>query len=288
MSDNRRDVIERPRFTRRGAVKLMAAGAGACVAHAFLIEPNLLNVHRRAMTLPRLPKALDGLRVGVMADFHFSPDKDAGLIQRAVEAVAREKLDLVLLPGDFVTSSHEVIPPLLEHLSGLKARHGVFASMGNHDGWHGSESGMKRCFEKAGIGLLINQHSLISVRNEALALAGTDFVWLGRPNPGRTLRGIHPDTPVVSLVHEPDYFDTMVRHRRIDLQVSGHTHGGQCRIPFLSPTPVKVRYGEKYVQGAFEHDESRLFVTRGVGTTGVRVRFACPPELAVLTLRSPA
>jgi predicted MPP superfamily phosphohydrolase len=276
------------RFSRRGALKLMTAGAGACVANAFLVEPNLLNISRHEIIMPHLPGALDGLRVGVMADFHFDPEKDHDLVARAVARVARENLDLVLLPGDFVTGSHKVIPPLLEHLSSLRTRHGVFASVGNHDGWHGSRAEMRRRFEKAGISLLVNRNSLVSIRNETLAIAATDFVWLGKPDPAATLRGIHRDTPVISLVHEPDYFDTMTRHRRIDLQVSGHTHGGQCRIPFVSPTPVKVRFGEKYVRGAFEEGDSRLFVTRGIGTTGLRVRFACPPELAILTLRGVA
>lgn len=236
--------------------------------------------------MPCLPKTLDGLRVGAMADFHYRPDDDDELVAEAVAAANREALDLILMPGDFVASSPTVIPPLLEHLSLLQARHGIFASMGNHDGWHDSRKSLPKQFEKAGIALPVNHHSLISVRHETLAVAATDFIWLGRPDPAKTLRGIHDDTPVISLVHEPDYFDTMLRHRRIDLQVSGHTHGGQCRIPGIPYTPVKVRHGEKYIHGSFESGDSRLFVTRGVGTTGIRVRFACAPELAILTLRS--
>jgi predicted MPP superfamily phosphohydrolase len=89
---------------------------------------------------------------------------------------------------------------------------------------------------------------------------------------------------VLSLVHEPDYFDEMSTFRNL-LQVSGHTHGGQCRVPFFGFVPAKVACGKKYIQGAFSRGASRLFVTRGIGTTGLRVRFACPPEVALLTLR---
>jgi uncharacterized protein len=90
------------------------------------------------------------------------------------------------------------------------------------------------------------------------------------------------------LVHEPDYFDTLTRHRDIVVQLSGHTHGGQCRVPLVDYAPVKVAYGRKYIYGAFQRGDSRLFVTRGLGTVGMRVRFACPPEVALLTLRAPA
>ncbi len=117
-------------------------------------------------------------------------------------------------------------------------------------------------------------------------MAGTDFVWRGRPDLARTLKGIPADTPILALVHEPDYFDTMTAHREIMLQLSGHTHGGQCRVPLIGYAPVGVTFGRKYVYGGFSRGESHLFVTSGVGTTGPRIRFACPPELAVLTLRT--
>ena len=103
--------------------------------------------------------------------------------------------------------------------------------MGNHDGWTGSPRPSRRQFEKSGISFLTNQHSLLTIHGESLAIAGTDFVWLGKPDPERTLRGIPAETPVLALVHEPDYFDAMAARREILLQVSGHTHGGQCRVP---------------------------------------------------------
>jgi predicted MPP superfamily phosphohydrolase len=144
---------------------------------------------------------------------------------------------------------------------------------------------MSRRFERAGISLLINRNSVIRIKGEKFAIAATDHVWQGKPDPLLTLRGIPPEVPVLALVHEPDFFDRMATFRNL-LQISGHTHGGQCRVPFLGYAPAKVRYGRKYIQGSFSRNESRLFVTRGLGTTGMRVRFACPPEVALLTLRS--
>jgi predicted MPP superfamily phosphohydrolase len=179
-----------------------------------------------------------------------------------------------------------VMVPLLEHLRKLEAAHGVFAVMGNHDGWNIDGAMVRELFEKVGISFLINRHSLLSIGGDPLAIAGTDFIWRGKPDPVRTLKGIAPGIPVLAMVHEPDYFDVMAAQRNILLQVSGHTHGGQCRVPLAGYAPITVKYGRNYNYGEYTRGDSKLFVTRGVGTTGPRVRFACPPELAVLTLRA--
>jgi predicted MPP superfamily phosphohydrolase len=273
-------------LTRRNALKLLTAEALGSLADACWFEPGHLSITRKDMVCPKLPPGLDGLRIGLLADFHFRPEQDGELIERVVAKVHGEKLDLVALAGDFIDSQAGTLTPLLERLEKLSAAHGVFAVMGNHDGWSGNSDVIRRQFEKAGISFLINQHSLLSVRGETLAVAGTDYVWLGKPDPARTFNGIATSTPIVAIVHEPDYFDTITAHREILLQLSGHTHGGQCRVPLTGYAPIKVKYGEKYVYGDFARGDSQLFVTRGVGTTGLRVRFACPPELAVLTLRT--
>jgi predicted MPP superfamily phosphohydrolase len=275
-----------PLLGRRNAMKLLFGGAAGSFANGFWIEPGRLSVTRAEISCPRLPSALDGLRIGVMADIHFKPDQDEALLEQAVATLNREKPDLIALPGDFMDEDPAVIGPMLDLLKKLAPAHGVFASMGNHDGWAFDGSAMRRRFERAGISFLINRNHGIRVRNEKLAIAATDHVWLGKPDPAATLRGIAANTPVIALVHEPDYFDELTQRRDIQLQLSGHTHGGQCRVPFVDYTPAKVAYGRKYIHGAFESGDSRLFVTRGVGTVGLRVRFACPPEVAVLTLRA--
>ena len=275
-----------PFLNRRRALKLLFGGAAGSAANGFWYEPGRLTVTRQEISCARLPDALDGLRLGMMADIHFKPNQDEVLLEEAVETLNREKLDLIALPGDFMDKDPKVIEPMLELLKKLSPTHGVFASMGNHDGWSAEVESMRRRFEKAGISLLINRNQNIRVRNEVLAIAATDHIWLGKPDPSATLRGIAEGTPVIALVHEPDYFDELTEHRNIQLQLSGHTHGGQCRVPFVEYTPAKVAYGRKYIYGAFARGDSRLFVTRGLGTVGLRVRFACPPEVAVLTLRS--
>ena len=273
-------------LSRRSAIKIMLAGGIGSGANAFCIEPGRLGVTHREIACPGIPAALDGLRVGLIADVHFKPDKDADLLDEAVTALNAEQPDLIALPGDFVDRDHSVVVPMLETLRRLQAPHGVFASMGNHDGWTTDAAQMRSRFEKAGIAFLVNHHTRLTVRNEPLAIAATDYVWRGKPDPAKTLRGIPAQTPVLALVHEPDFFDEMVRHRPIALQLSGHTHGGQCRVPVVGYAPAKVAYGRKYVYGDFASGDSRLFVTRGLGTSGLRVRFACQPEVAILTLRA--
>ena len=266
-------------------MRLLAGGTAAAFAEALWIEPRLLCVNRHDVACRNLPTGLEGLRVGVLADFHFRPDKDEALVEKVVARVNAENLDLLALAGDYVTRSGEVLAPLLRILERVRTRHGVFAVMGNHDGWHPGREYMRRSFEKAGIPFLINRNSQIRIKGDTLAVAGTDFVWLGKPDPAATLKGIAPGTPLLALVHEPDYFDVMSAQRDILLQVSGHTHGGQCRVPLVGYAPAKVDFGRKYIKGSFTRGGSNLFVTSGVGTVGLRVRFACPPELAVLTLR---
>jgi predicted MPP superfamily phosphohydrolase len=182
-------------------MKLLFCGAAGSMVNGFWIEPGRLSVTRAEISCARLPAALDGLRVGLMADIHFKPDQDEALLAEAVATLNREKPDLIALPGDFMDKDPAVIGPMLDLLKKLAPAHGVFASMGNHDGWSGDGSAMRRRFEKAGISFLINRNHGIRVCNENLAIAATDHIWLGKPDPAATLRGIAADTPVIALVH---------------------------------------------------------------------------------------
>lgn len=273
-------------FNRRQSLKLLlAASPIAACAQAFIIEPKHLSTTRKTIWLKSLPPELDGLKMAHLSDFHYKPGTDDSLMEKIVAAVNSESADFIALTGDYVTEDSAVLPPLMEHLRNLTAQHGIYAVMGNHDGWTAPAEYYKQHFESVGIPFLINQNTRVEINGANLHIAGTDYVWMGHPDPSKTLKGIPLDEPVIALVHEPDYFDTMCSVRNIDLQLSGHTHGGQCRVPIIGYAPVKVRYGEKYVYGHFQHDQSQLFVSRGTGTSGLRVRFACPPELVILTLR---
>lgn len=275
------------KLSRRQTLKtLFTATPIAAAANAFFIEPNRLSITRREIQIKNLAPELDGFTIGQLSDFHYKPEKDHSLMEKVVAAVNAEQVDFLALTGDYITEDASVLAPLMEHISQLESKYGAAAIMGNHDGWTSARGIFRRSFEKIGIPFLINQNTKIDINGTPLHVAGSDYVWLGAPDVAKTLKGIPSDSPVIALVHEPDFFDNMRAVRDIDLQLSGHTHGGQCRVPLIGYAPVKVDYGKKYIYGHYQQDRSQIFVSRGTGTSGLRVRFACPPELVVLTLRS--
>ena len=192
--------------------------------------------------------------------------------------------DLILLTGDYVDGDAPEIEPLLEHLAKLRAKHSIVACMGNHDGWINDGEYYRKLFNKLGVDFLINENMKQSLKGGELNLAATDFVWRGNPDPVATLKGVGAREPLITLVHEPDYFDTMLELRDHHLQLSGHTHGGQCRVPWIGYAPMKVKFGKKYICGEYRQNDSGVFVSKGIGTTGLRVRFSCLPEIVSITL----
>jgi hypothetical protein len=270
-------------ITRR---KFIYGAMGLAVADAFFIEPNISHISENELIVPYLPPALDGLKVVHLADLHYKPDKDEGLLSSVVEKINKIHPDLIILTGDYVDVDTSGIDPMLEYLSKLKSKHGILACMGNHDGWQANGQFFKTRFEKNGIQFLINENTALKINNETLHIAATDHIWYGNPNPVATLKGISNDAPLITMVHEPDYFDTMLKHRDHYLQLSGHTHGGQCRVPLINYAPKKVDYGRNYIHGTYTKENSSIFVTKGLGTTDLRVRFSCLPEIALHTLKA--
>ncbi|MDA7888786.1 metallophosphoesterase [Akkermansiaceae bacterium] len=273
------------RITRRSSIALMAAGIPGGI-WAGGIEPNQLSITRRDLTLPNWPKALDGFQIAQVTDLHYRPGTDDKLLTKVITALKDESPDLITLTGDFVIKDSSSLPELFRELKALSAPEGIFASPGNHDRWHCSPSQLKTVIEKSGVGYLSNSGTTLSIKGENIYLAGIDSIWGGVPDPAKTWKGHRKSDPVIALVHEPDAFDNLRENRRLDLQLSGHTHGGQCRVPLIGYAPAKVKYGKNYIYGHFQKDQSQLWVGRGIGTVGLRVRFACAPELVLLTLRS--
>ena len=273
------------KITRRSAIALAGVG-GTSAIWAAAIEPDLLTVTRKDVTLPRWPKSLDGFRIAQITDVHYRPGSDDELVTKLRKAVEAEAPDLIAITGDFVIDDPSSLPEFTKAFKGISATHGVFASPGNHDRWHCNVGNLKKEIEGIGVSYLHNVGTNVSIKGENIFINGLDSVWGGYPSPNLAWNGHRKDTPVVSLVHEPDFFDDLRSSKPLDLQLSGHTHGGQCRVPLIGYAPAKVNYGRNYIYGHFEKDCSQLFVGRGIGTVGFRVRFACRPELVILTLRS--
>jgi len=288
MTSKNTSSVNRRHFLKTSVLgSLTLAGGVGAFGYARWIEPNHLSVTRKKIVIPNFPPALNGLTIAQMTDFHYRPDSEDALMAEAVEVVNAARPDLIALTGDFISHEPQVFTPLMAHLSKLRAKHGIYGIMGNHDGWNAPYSLFQKGFQQAGFEFLINARTHIEINGERLSILGTDSIWSGQLDLPACYRGHHAGDPVIALVHEPDVFDQISDNYPVSLQLSGHTHGGQCRVPLIGYAPIKVKYGEKYIYGEYarktDHGDARIFVSRGLGTVGAPVRFACPPEVAILT-----
>jgi len=281
----RRKILTRRNFLFTTAgIGLSGIAAGG---YGFGIEPNRVKIRRQIMKIQGLPEVFEGMKLVQLADIHFQTGRDETLMENVVEAVNKLDADVILHTGDYVARDTNSLQNLAEYFEQLKCKQNSYAILGNHDVWHGTQSYYKKYFDNLGIRLLINQSTEIKRGNESLSLVGLDSAWAGKPDIKKAFYGISEDRVAITMMHEPDYFDEIVKFRQNFFQISGHTHGGQCRVPFVKYAPVKVKYGEKYIDGYYTREEGQqLFVSSGIGTSGLRVRFSCVPEVVLMTLQS--
>jgi len=256
----------------------MVAGAGSYEYGAEL-ERHQISVERHVIALPLGEQGPPALRVVSLTDFHYDPLHEVEFFQKCVKRTNELDPDVVLLTGDFVTHSCKRVEELTEVLAGLKPRHGLYACLGNHDHWNTSPQRILECLDKAGIDLLRNQHSRIHVNGGEVIFVGLDSIWSGNPMWDSAARGLKKDDRTIVLMHEPDYADTVKLDPRAVFQLSGHTHGGQVRLPLFGALRLPT-YGRRYQEGFYDVGKMKLYVNRGLGTIGIHVRFLCPPEIA--------
>ena len=261
---------------------------------AVCVEPARLVVREVEVRLPGWPVALAGLRVAVLSDLHAgrAPPRGRARGARSWRATNASRPDLVVLLGDYVVGGEfgaRFVEPevFARELGGLRAPLGVVAVLGNHDWWYDGPR-VRRALEAAGLRVLENEAI-------ALARAGARHPLLGGgsrrpldaavPIPRPALRSVPPGEPVLLLTHNPDVFPEVPA--RVTLTLAGHTHGGQVKLPVLGTPVVPSRYGRRYAAGLVVEDGKRLFVTPGLGTSILPVRFGVPPEISLLTLLPP-
>ncbi len=243
-----------------------------------------LSVETVHIPIAHLHPALEGFKIVQLSDLHFLPHTPLSLIRSAVARAGELKPDLIVLTGDYVTHEAETIFGMTDVLGDLDARYGVFAILGNHDVRAGKRI-ISHAIEETGITLLQNEGITFDVGQGQLLLAGVDDCIWGQPDLRRALDRQPADALTLLLAHEPDVIDEFSQAGRIDLQLSGHTHGGQIRLPFWG-TPVLPKLGKKYVHGLRRINGSWLYTNRGIGMVGMPVRFSCPPEVTELILYS--
>lgn len=260
-----------------------AAGIGALglasLAYMALGEPARPALVQVALRLPDLPAGLDGLRIGQITDSHIGLPHTARNLVWAVEQMRREQPDLVVLTGDLV-GRRRAIPDLPALLRGLSAPLGIYAVPGNHDYWEGLPD-LRAALGRRGIPLLLNEHRRLRWNGADLWLVGVDDIWDGRPDFEAALRGVSRDAFTLLLAHAPDTADEASRYG-FAAQLSGHTHGGHLRLPFIGPF-TRPRFGLRYVMGHYKVGRMALYVSRGLG--GAPLRLLCRPEATIFTLR---
>ena len=276
------------RWTRGKIITLALFGIAALlVIYALFIEPNRLIVHRETIALTSWPTELRGLKIAAISDIHAgAPHITLDKVRHLVALTNSEQPDLILLPGDFVIQNvigGSFIDPtaLAAELKHLKSRAGVFAALGNHDWWYNAPR-VRNAFEEAGIRVLDNETIKIEHNGKAFWLAGFADEWEGNPNIAETLKPITGDLPVIAFTHNPDLFPEVPN--RVALTVAGHTHGGQIALPLLGRLVVPSKFKQRYAAGLVAENGKQLFVTTGVGTSIIPVRFGVPPEIALLTI----
>jgi len=254
----------------------------------FAIEPATLRNEDYEIAPPDWPEGCDGLRVAVLSDLHVgSPWNGLDKLDRIVALTQHADPDLILLGGDYVRGvrAGRFVPPneIAAVLRQLSAPLGVWAVLGNHDWWFGAPS-VRAAFDAVGIPILEDNATRISRGACSFWLAGISDLWESRHDIAGTLAQITDSAPVLAFTHNPDLFPDIPA--RISLTIAGHTHGGQVYIPFWGRPVVPSRYGERYAIGHVVEGGRHLFVSPGLGTSIIPVRFLVPPEVSLLTLRA--
>jgi len=246
-------------------------------------------MEQHTLHLTRLPDAFRGMRIVQVSDFHYAEYTESWFLRDVVRHVNQLKPDLVLMTGDFISLgplSHSYarrhMPECAAILSEIECPL-RYASLGNHDMEVGAAC-VVGALREHGIPTLVNQAVALERGGQRLWLAGLGSACFQDANPAAAIPSAAQTgkEPVIVMAHEPDILPEVARYNA-DLMLSGHTHGGQIRLPLLPPLVLPI-YGRQYVEGLFRQGPTQLYVNRGIGAVGVPFRFNCPAEITAFTL----
>ncbi|HLA07419.1 MAG TPA: metallophosphoesterase [Anaerolineales bacterium] len=281
---SRRDFLK---LLKTGAIDLALLAAGGGI-YSFLVEPGLVRVESVSLKLRRLTSGFSGIRMAQISDIHMGGWMNAEHLQNVVNLVVAQKPDVLLFTGDFLighvfdADSEQAVRDLITILTPLAASFPSFAILGNHDYWTNPEA-VREVLRSCNIADLTNTVFTMTRGAEKLHLCGVDDIWEGDVRMDNVLGQIANDGAAILLAHEPDFADTSAATGRFDLQVSGHSHGGQVVIPFIGP-PILPYLGRKYPSGLYQVGKMYQYTSRGVGMGRLPVRFNCPPEITLFIL----
>ena len=274
---------------RVGLASLLLLGA-LLVFYGFFIEPNRLVVRHQTIAIQQWPQHLDGLRIAVLADIHAGGSFiDESKLRTIVERTNQLQPEMVVILGDFIAGDGrrhallmepEVFAPILKNFN---APLGIYSVLGNHDWWYDGLK-VRGVLEQNGIKVLENEVLSIEARGAPLWLVGLADLWTRPQRVEQTLGQIPPGVPLIALTHNPDVFVRLPSN--VPLLLAGHTHGGQVRFPLIGSVVQSSRLGDRYARGHVFEDGHHLFVTSGIGTSIMPVRFGVTPEIVLLTVKS--
>jgi uncharacterized protein len=281
---SRRDFLN---LLKAGAVSLGLVAAGG-VGWSYLVEPGWVQVENVTLNLPRLSSNFHGTRILQVSDIHMGGWMNSERLQHATDLILAQNPDLLLLTGDFLighgfdSNSEQCLQELLDILAPMAKSIPSFAVLGNHDYWTNADA-VREMLNQSGITDLTNSVFTLSDSGQHLHICGVDDIWEGDVRLDELVSRLPRDGSAILLVHEPDFADESAATGRFDLQVSGHSHGGQVVIPFYGP-PVLPYLGRKYHSGLYRIGEMLQYTNRGLGMIDPPVRFNCPPEITIFTL----
>jgi len=286
--------IDRRQFLKAFGQVAATYACATVVGHAYgkHVEPKRSVVEQVPVPLKNLKSALEGFKIVQLSDIHIDSFVETEVVQEAAAIADSLKPDLIVLTGDYVTGQAEAIRDLSPILASLNAKYGVFAILGNHELWTNPDL-IRDSLEKAGVPVLVNEGVPLNVGKEILYLAGVDDCWSGQPDLEAAMEKWPSGAPTILLAHEPDFVDTFALDGRVSLQLSGHSHGGQIRLPGLGAV-ILPEYAQKYDQGLYRVNPTGrsdvgpwVYTNRGVGLGVVPYRINCPPEVTEITLFKP-
>jgi predicted MPP superfamily phosphohydrolase len=251
------------------------------------VEPRRVEVRPVELRLPRLGPEFDGYRLVQFGDIHLDDWSKPERLHRIVDKVNEQRPDLVVITGDFASYSAKELDEerLIEGLRALRARDGTVAILGNHD-YLTDVKLVRRCIREGRVTELINGVRTLRRGEAALHIAGIDDVMEGKSRLDLVLGQLPEDGAAILLAHEPDFADVSAATGRFDLQLSGHSHGGQVAVPFLRRL-ILPPFSQRYTRGLYDVRGMIQYTSRGIGFVHARLRFMCRPEITVFTLRSP-
>ena len=255
--------------------------------YANKIEPQNVEVEPVSLVLPRLDKEFDGYRIVQISDIHMDGWMSFERLSGLMKLVNEQRPDLIAMTGDLVTAEAKRDDrELVDALSLLEAPDGAVAVLGNHD-YIADENLVRRIIRDGGLTELSNDFVTLRRGAGTLHVAGVDDFYRRRARLDLILNRLPEDGAAVLLAHEPDFAEVSAPTGRFDLQLSGHTHGGQFRLPLVGPV-MRPRVGRIYPGGLYNVDGMLQYTNRGLGMLKPYLRFNCRPEITVFTLLTPA